>query len=124
MKLSQIYSILGLEFSGDDIEIVSLSSLALAQRAQMSYCDSPKNTKYLADCKAGAVLVSKDMVDMVKSRAVVVENPHLAFAILSAKLAIPCSIFPCIVTSISLFSILQMPFDMMPMCMMLLVQFK
>ena len=27
-------------------------------------------------------------------------------------------------TSISLFSILQMPFDMMPMCMMLLVQFK
>ena len=27
-------------------------------------------------------------------------------------------------TSISLFSILQMPFDMMPFCMMLLVQFK
>ncbi|WP_096019722.1 UDP-3-O-(3-hydroxymyristoyl)glucosamine N-acyltransferase [Campylobacter lanienae] len=89
MKLSQIYSILGLEFSGDDIEIVSLSSLALAQRAQMSYCDSPKNTKYLADCKAGAVLVSKDMVDMVKSRAVVVENPHLAFAILSKYFSKP-----------------------------------
>ena len=89
MKLSQIYSILGLEFSGDDMEIVSLSSLALAKRAQMSYCDSSKNTKYLSDCQAGAILVTKEMVDMVKGRAVVVDNPHLAFAILSKYFAKP-----------------------------------
>lgn len=89
MKLSQIYSILGLEFSGDDMEIVSLSSLALAKRAQMSYCDSSKNTKYLSDCQAGAILVTKEMVDMVNGRAVVVDNPHLAFAILSKHFAKP-----------------------------------
>lgn len=87
MKLSQIYKILELEFSGDEMEIASLSSLALAKRAQMSYCDSLKNSKYLAQCEAGAVLVTKDMAQMVKGRAVVVENPHLAFAILSKYFA-------------------------------------
>ncbi|AII14893.1 UDP-3-O-(R-3-hydroxymyristoyl)-glucosamine N-acyltransferase [Campylobacter iguaniorum] len=89
MKLSEIYGILNLEFSGEDIEIQALNSLGRANENELSYCDSPKNAKFIEDSKAGAVLVTEQMANLVKSKAIVVENPHLAFAILSKPFSKP-----------------------------------
>ncbi|ANE36035.1 UDP-3-O-(R-3-hydroxymyristoyl)-glucosamine N-acyltransferase [Campylobacter iguaniorum] len=89
MKLSEIYGILNLEFSGEDIEIQALNSLGRANENELSYCDSSKNAKFIEDSKAGAVLVTEQMANLVKSKAIVVENPHLAFAILSKPFSKP-----------------------------------
>ncbi|RAZ51262.1 UDP-3-O-(3-hydroxymyristoyl)glucosamine N-acyltransferase [Campylobacter hyointestinalis] len=89
MKLNEIYKILGLEFSGADIEILALNSLGRANENELSYCDSPKNAKFIKESRAGAILVTKDLANLVKSRAVIVENPHLAFALLSKPFSKP-----------------------------------
>ncbi len=89
MKLSEIYKILGLEFSGEELEITALNSLSNAGPSELSYCDSEKNAKFIEGSKAGAILVASNLKELVgaQSRAVVVENPHLAFAILSEYFA-------------------------------------
>lgn len=83
MKLSEICEILKIDFKGEDFEINALNSLQNAKENELSYCDSLKNTKFIENSKAGAILVTKEMQDLVKSNAIIVENPHLAFAILS-----------------------------------------
>ena len=89
MKLSEIYKILGLEFSGEELEITALNSLSNAGASELGYCDSEKNAKFIEGSKAGAILVASNLKELVgaQSRAVVVENPHLAFAILSEYFA-------------------------------------
>lgn len=89
MKLSKICEILGLKFSGEDLEVSALNSLKNASASELSYCDSQKNAKFVADSKAGVLLVAKGM--SVPSSAVALEcdNPHLAFAILSKYFAKP-----------------------------------
>lgn len=85
MKISKICEILGLEFSGDDIEISRLNSLDLAGNGELSYCDSSKNAKFLKQTKASAVLVNSTLLSVVPNgvRALVCDNPHLGFATLS-----------------------------------------
>ena len=89
MKLSEIYKILGLKFSGEELEITALNSLSNAGASELGYCDSEKNAKFIESSKAGAILVASNLKELVgaQSRAVVVENPHLAFAILSEYFA-------------------------------------
>lgn len=93
MKFSKICEILGLNFSdfSGDFEVASLESLSCADENQMSYCDGDKNTTALASTKAKAVLVSSDLASYVPagSIAVVCDNPHLAFAVLSKYFAKP-----------------------------------
>lgn len=91
MKLSEIHAILGLEFSQKDADIRGLNSLKNAQNDEMSYCDGDKNLHLLSSSKAGAVLISQNMLNSAPKDAiaVVVENPHLAFAILSKYFAKP-----------------------------------
>ncbi|MFW5619460.1 MAG: LpxD N-terminal domain-containing protein, partial [Campylobacter hyointestinalis] len=67
MKLSEIYKFLCLEFSGADIEILALNSLGRANENELSYCDSPKNAKFIEESRAGAILVTKDLANLVKS---------------------------------------------------------
>ncbi len=91
MKLSEIYAILGLDNSNlnGDFEITALNSLARASQTEMSYCDGETNAPQIPSSNAGAVLVTAAMAHLVKNRAVVVENPHLAFAILSKHFSNP-----------------------------------
>ncbi|MCZ6186463.1 UDP-3-O-(3-hydroxymyristoyl)glucosamine N-acyltransferase [Campylobacter ureolyticus] len=86
MLLSRICEILNIEFSGDDFDIKAINSLDLALENELSYCDGVKNIKFLEHTKAGAVLVSDKMLKFVpkNSKALICENPHLSFAILSA----------------------------------------
>ncbi|MGG7073376.1 UDP-3-O-(3-hydroxymyristoyl)glucosamine N-acyltransferase [Campylobacter sp. 9BO] len=91
MKISEIAQKTGANFIGEDIEIFALNSLQNANKAQLSYCDSEKNAKFIPTSNAGAILVTKDMVSLVPDgiTAVVCQNPHLAFAILSKDYAKP-----------------------------------
>lgn len=89
MRLSEIYKILNLEFVGADMEISALNSLGRANVDELSYCDSEKNSKFIDESRAGAILVTSNLANLVKSRAVIVENPHLAFAILSKTFSKP-----------------------------------
>ncbi|QQF52990.1 UDP-3-O-(3-hydroxymyristoyl)glucosamine N-acyltransferase [Campylobacter fetus subsp. venerealis] len=89
MRLSEIYKILNLEFVGADMEISALNSLGRANGNELSYCDSEKNSKFIDESRAGAILVTSNLANLVKSRAVIVENPHLAFAILSKTFSKP-----------------------------------
>ncbi len=91
MKLSEICKFVGAEFDGREFEVTALNSLGRASSSELSYCDSVKNAKFIAESKAGAILVTKDAAHLVKSEAVavVVENPHLAFALLSKPFSNP-----------------------------------
>ncbi|AGZ81678.1 UDP-3-O-(3-hydroxymyristoyl)glucosamine N-acyltransferase [Campylobacter fetus] len=89
MRLSEIYKILNLEFVGVDMEISALNSLGRANGGELSYCDSEKNSKFIEESGAGAILVTSNLANLVKSRAVIVEDPHLAFAILSKTFSKP-----------------------------------
>ena len=89
MKLSKIAEILNIELSGADAEITAINSLQNARQSELSYCDSDKNEKFLSATKAAAVLVKIGTVTPSGVRALECENPHLAFAILSAHFAKP-----------------------------------
>ncbi|QKF64673.1 UDP-3-O-(3-hydroxymyristoyl)glucosamine N-acyltransferase [Campylobacter corcagiensis] len=89
MKISEICKILGAKFSGDDMDITGLNSLDIAGDGELSYCDSPKNAKFLKNTKASAVLVNSALTSDVPNgvKAVAYDNPHLGFAILSKYFA-------------------------------------
>ena len=89
MKLSKIAEILNIELSGADAEITAINSLQNARQSELSYCDSDKNEKFLSATKAAAVLVKIGTAAPSGVRVLECENPHLAFAILSAHFAKP-----------------------------------
>ena len=89
MKLSKIAEILNIELSGADVEITAINSLQNANESELSYCDSDKNEKFLSATRAAAVLLRCGTVAPSGVRALECENPHLAFAILSAHFAKP-----------------------------------
>ena len=89
MKLSKIAEILNIELKGADAEITAINSLQNARQSELSYCDSDKNEKFLFATKAAAVLVKIGTAAPSGVRALECENPHLAFAILSAHFAKP-----------------------------------
>ncbi|EAK9869787.1 UDP-3-O-(3-hydroxymyristoyl)glucosamine N-acyltransferase [Campylobacter lari] len=91
MKISEIAKFLGIEYYGDDVEITALNSLNNASFSELSYCDGEKNSKKIASSGAGAILVSKEFENLVSKDCVklVVDNPHLSFALLSKLFAKP-----------------------------------
>lgn len=89
MKISEIAKFLGIEYNGEDIEITALNSLNNASFTELSYCDGEKNSKKISNTDAGAVLVSKEFENLVPKDSIklVVDNPHLSFALLSKLFA-------------------------------------
>ncbi len=72
-----------------DSEISAISSLGRAKSGELSYCDGEKNAKFIADSVATAILVSPNLEHLAKDRAIICDNPHLAFAILSKHFSNP-----------------------------------
>lgn len=70
---------------GEDFILNALAPLPSATHSQISYIDQDKYTKDLQDCKAGAVLVRENLVNLVPQSIQILQvaNPHLAFAYLS-----------------------------------------
>ena len=112
MKIGEIYEILGLDLRADltkfddanceiksqkcknldtNFEICAINSLQNAKTNELSYCDGEKNAKFISQTKASVVLVRSEMAYLVPegSLAIICDNPHLNFAILSAHFAKP-----------------------------------
>lgn len=89
MKLSEIAQFLGLEYTGEDIEISSLNSLLEANFNELSYCDGEKNAKELSICGAGAIITTKSLSSLVPKeiKVLISDNPQLSFAYLSKLFA-------------------------------------
>lgn len=72
---------LGAELVGDpQHRITSLATLQSATAAELSFIANPVYKKYLATTHAGAVLVTRELADMVVGNKLVVANPYLCFA--------------------------------------------
>ncbi len=73
----------------NDFTIRSLSPIEYAESNDISYIDQDKYLPKLKDSNAGAVFIRKEHLDSIPShiQPLIVENPHLAFAILSGHFA-------------------------------------
>lgn len=91
MQLFEMLKYLGLSSEGlNDFKIRALSTLEEATSNDLVYVDQEKYLSRLQDCKAGAVLVNEKNSSSIPThiQAIIVENPHLAFAYLSSFFAL------------------------------------
>ena len=89
MKLSEIASIIGAEFQGNDVEVTGMNTLKDASKSEVSFVSNAKYVKDIKHTNAAAVIVSESAKEEVPehSLALVVENPYWAMAILSKYFA-------------------------------------
>jgi UDP-3-O-[3-hydroxymyristoyl] glucosamine N-acyltransferase len=89
MLLSKLAPLVGVQFNGDDKEIISLNTLENACENEASYIDNPRYLDSLSKTKAGAVFVQKAHMQSVPKgcSALVCDNPHLALAQVSVYFA-------------------------------------
>ena len=79
MELKRVCELIHGELKGDPhIEIKGVSGVDRAKEGDITFLSRPKYAKELANCKASAIIVGKDM-DIPLSR-IIVKNPYLAFA--------------------------------------------
>ena len=76
----------------NDCGLSGIAPLESATSTQISYIDQDKYLSNLVDSKVGAVFIRPHLLEKVPShiQPLVVENPHLAFALLSQLFAAPC----------------------------------
>jgi len=70
-------------------EISNVSTLQAANEQQISFLANTKYKKYLSATHAAAVLVNKEMVELVPNNAIVVDDPYIAYAKVAALLNPP-----------------------------------
>ncbi len=89
MKIKEIARVLNLEYSGDDFEVDSFSTLEEAGENNIVFFDDIKLSDALKKCNAKVILTKKKFLGLVPSDAItlVCEDPHLCFAILSRYFA-------------------------------------
>ncbi|MEG5266674.1 UDP-3-O-(3-hydroxymyristoyl)glucosamine N-acyltransferase [Pseudomonas sp. JDS28PS106] len=84
IKLGQLAEFLGATLRGDqDRNITGLATLQEAGPDQLSFLANPQYRKYLADAKAGAVLLKAADADAYSGDALLVPDPYLAYARIS-----------------------------------------
>ena len=84
--LSTLLQEASIAYDGDSIEVSGLNTLSDANKNELSFLQNKSYLRQLAETNAGAVLVSEDVADKVPEGclAVIVEEPYLALAQLSA----------------------------------------
>ncbi len=89
MKLTQLCSEIGLEFSGEDVEITGLHTLNEANASQLSFFNDKKYLKELPDTKAAAVLIEEQYANLLPDGviALVTDEPYLKLALASKLFA-------------------------------------
>lgn len=89
MQLSSIYEILGLDFLGSDLTLTSLNTLENAASDQLAFVENERYLKLLPDTRAGAILIAEKYAGQVPDtvHSIIVPQPQLAMAILSAHFA-------------------------------------
>ena len=83
--LAELAQLLNAELRGDaEQEISALATLESAGSADLSFIVNPAYKKYLSSTQAGAVLISADLAGEFTGNKLVVKNPYVAYARLSA----------------------------------------
>jgi len=85
MKLTQLSKEIGLEFSGDDVEITGLHTLNEANSSQLSFFNDKKYLKELPNTKAVAVLIEEQYAELLPEGviALITDEPYLKLALAS-----------------------------------------
>lgn len=91
MKLSEIATIIGAEFNGEDKNICSMNTLKDATDNELSFVSNTKYIKDIAHSNAAAIIVDAKTKEFVpaSSIALVVDNPYWQMAVLSKSFAPP-----------------------------------
>ncbi len=89
MKLSLICKKIGIDYSGEDIEIDGIGTLDSASSNQLSFFHSTKYLNALKNTKAGAVLLEKEYIEYLPkgSIALITDEPYLKLALASSLFA-------------------------------------
>lgn len=84
-KLSQITQNIGVEYSGQDIEIEGLHTLSEATSTQISFFNDKKYAAQLPQTKAAAVLIDKEHATLLPETtiALITDEPYLKLALAS-----------------------------------------
>lgn len=86
VTLAELAQHLGAELVGDPhYQIAGLATLQSAGPSHLSFIANPAYKKYLADTQAGAVLISRDLVDGFNGNKLILANPYLAYAQISPR---------------------------------------
>ena len=91
MKLSEIAKILGIEFSGDDLEINGMNTLSEAKENEISFFDNKKYLKELPNTKAGVVILKEEFKEYLPKNMIglFTDEPYLKMAILTKHFVKP-----------------------------------
>ena len=89
MNLTQLCREIGLEFSGEDIEITGLHTLNEANGSQLSFFNDKKYLKELPNTKGAAVLIEEQYAELLPEGviALVTDEPYLKLALASKLFA-------------------------------------
>mgnify|MGYP000111261596 CR=1 FL=1 len=80
-SLAEIAKHIGGKLQGDpQHEVNSVATLSNASDADISFLANSKYKKYLAETKAGAVLIDQTAVELVATNAIIVKDPYVAYA--------------------------------------------
>lgn len=86
-SLGQLASLVGAKLIGDpEVRIASIAGLDQATENDISFLSSAKFRRYLKSSRAAAVIVSEADIDAVRGNALVVADPYLCFARVTALL--------------------------------------
>ena len=84
--VAQLAEFIGREFTGQaDKQIVSINAIQEATEDQLAFLDNPKYAKYLAETKAGVVVVKPELADQLPegTAAILSPTPHPDYAKIS-----------------------------------------
>ena len=89
MKISEIASIVGAEFSGEDFEVTGMNTLKDASKTEISFVSNSKYLNDIKDSNAGAIIVDNTTKEYIPSNclALVVDAPYWEMATLSKHFA-------------------------------------
>lgn len=83
--LAELAQLLGAELRGNaEQEISALATLQSAGSTDLSFIANPAYKKYLSSTNAGALLINADLANDFAGNKLVVKNPYVAYARLSA----------------------------------------
>ena len=84
-SLGEIAAFLNAELRGDaDVRISGLNSLDRAESGDLVFLANPKYISQLTNTRAGAVILAADQADSFSGNSLVLNNPYLGYARISA----------------------------------------
>ena len=84
-SLKQIAEFLGAKVQGDDaVKISGLGTLSSASSQDLAFVSNPKYIDQLAETQAGAVILAPGLADKYQGNCLLVDDPYLSYAKISA----------------------------------------